>query len=186
MTKLAPSTPRRANGDLIPFTNAQLITFGNKVADRYIRAVDEFLGSHPGAKPTLGTRNYVLDYLGLANDINHPWCATWADFVHNKISTMPTADYGAAFAFGIVEVSLEFHRVQWNKSSLPIAGIQIQHNWITVQSAGYPALQTKTKAQLDGESVIYFDPWWDLSPRVRRPGDHQYRLTDWYPIPDED
>jgi hypothetical protein len=156
------------------------------VANRYIRAEDEFLGSHPGAKPQLGVRNFVLDFLGLSNDFNHPWCATWANSIYDSMAAMPTVEYGAVFANGVVEKSLEFRWVQWNKSKLYVAGLQKQHNWVAVQSVGYPEMQTKTQTQLDGESLVYFDPWWDVLPKVRRPGDHEYRLTDWVLIPDGD
>lgn len=48
------------------------------LADIYIRAVDEFLATHPGAKPKLGSRNIIADATGLQNEFNAPWCADWA------------------------------------------------------------------------------------------------------------
>ncbi len=116
----------------------------NQVADRYIRAVDDFLATHPGAKPKLGKRTPILEKFGIETAVTAPWCADWAQAMTQElfgVNRMIGTDWG-----------------QWKSGGA-------EHNFLIVRSKGYlptyPAKETT--------NILLFDPWRDLLPRVFKP-----------------
>ncbi len=125
-----------------------------KLADVYLRAVDEFLATHPGAKPQLGSRNLVADAVGLQDEFNAPWCADWAAaMLQSTFQKIPGND-------PIHQV----FRFEWGQAHAKFASIfPIQHNFMIVRPVGRPArfpLNPKDK------SALMFDPWRTLNPRA--------------------
>jgi hypothetical protein len=137
-------------------TERDYVQAANQVADRYIRTVDEFLASHPGAKPKLGKRTNILDKLGVANAVTAPWCADWAEAMTREMANanrLIGTDWG-----------------QWKAGDA-------EHNFLLVRSFGFlPTYPIKDPAT----NILLFDPWRDLLPRVYKP-EPPYMPTNTYP-----
>lgn len=134
----------------------------NSLADDYIRGTDSFLRDHPGARPSLGQRRWLLDATGIQNEFNAPWCADWAPYMQQKLnkgSNDPNQfnDY----------LKVEF--MQWNSGGF-------QHNFQMVRPVGYAI---KVLPEIDNVAVI-FDPWRDLLPRVYSASKTSFAPTNIY------
>ncbi len=147
------------NGD--PVTEADKIAAANKIADAYIRAVDDFLRLHPGAKPELGERSAILGALGLQNEFSHPWCDDWAEAMRNALRDTITGDPSLKRLFGVM-------RGYWLEKEPREEG-DLQHNWIVL----YPLLPGLVMAGFDppdGLPLLFLDPWYKILPYSYKPG----------------
>jgi len=140
----------------IPAADAEAGEVCEIVADWYIRSVDDFLRTHPGARPELGHRNFVANLVGLQNEFNSPWCADWAAGMITALDDLPEA----------ARVH-QYFRFGWAQTHSRAAGVfPIQHNYLMVRVAGYPE-----EFPMDPEKrrAALFDPWRSTLPLVYYP-----------------
>jgi len=136
------------------------------IADAYIDAVLKFLKTDPGARPKLGERSRLLDFLGIQNERNAPWCSDWANFISDKLCD----PVHTKVSIGGNEVSLDLlvrpQRVQTNWPD------GYQHNYVVLRPFGRMIVLAK---DVDRDAaitpyILYFDPWFRILPDVFMPG----------------
>lgn len=138
----------------------ELLEAANGVADVYLRAVDRFLESHPGARPKLGHRNLVANLVGLQNEKNAPWCADWAKEMVLAFANLP-----------YFHPTSRLLRSNWAQSHSSILGYPIEHNYLAIYPHGNPPELPARKWE---SSILLLDPWRDLLPRVYFPGGEEW------------
>ncbi len=151
--ELPPVVPRPGNDD---YARA-----ANQAADIMIRATDEFLRTHPGARPSLRARNGVADFFGISNPENAPWCGDWApamrDAIHQGINS-GQADSARLY--------LRFDPAQAYDPGWPF---NLEHNFIIVRPAGHQTQFSRPGNDFVDPVILLFDPWRELIPAVYRP-----------------
>ncbi len=125
----------------------------NQLADTYIRAVDLFLETHPGAMPRLGKRGLVFDLLGIQNAKNTPWCADWASFILEYLDDNISVD----------SVVNKIFRIAGGQQDYPErTDAWRQHNFVVV----YPSGRSISIPLTDENQVIALDPWRTILPKA--------------------
>ncbi len=167
---LTANPPKEQDGTVIPLTAAEKKTNANKLADLYIKTVDNFLNTHPGAVRKQ-FRFAVLQWFGIQNDANCPNCDTWATAIQGGVDTGGImADSSANPSDPVLNNLYDARRAQYH-------GIVSEHNFLAVFSkdytmppnepggfGGYIAPANMTAAIK--AKVLLLDPWQDLLPRV--------------------
>jgi hypothetical protein len=128
----------------------------NRAADDLIRMVDLFLRTHPGARPSLGSRHWWQDRFSA------PWCADWAEAMDAWISTAivdPRRKHPAARY-------IEFEWGQYHQEGIIRDD---QHNFIIIKPALHRVQLSRPGNAAIDPVILLFDPWRDLLPRVYRP-----------------
>ncbi|MFM8313908.1 MAG: hypothetical protein ACKOA8_06450 [Deltaproteobacteria bacterium] len=142
--KLFKATPPKPFPDV-----SSELEIANDFADAYIAIVDKFLKEHPGARPKLGKR---IEFLGLQNEINAPWCADWAQGVLEGFMNRFDAKHP-------IQKWLKF---QWAQIRSP------QHNFVVIYPSGRPpAVPPKP----NDHTLLIADPWHTILPGTYFPGD---------------
>jgi hypothetical protein len=167
IAKMLRTTPpldsMNTKGQTVTLTEAEIEEIANRVADWYIRAVDEFLDSHSGAAPRQGTRNFWLDALGIQDEFNHPWCDDWT----TRLLQSSSKFLEEKVLIGGKEVALNqlvvFERVQWHFGPF-------QHNYMLVKPCGHPVANPPSSDQV----MVLFDPWIRIAPDVYIPNRHAW------------
>jgi hypothetical protein len=154
----------------LPKPKVDLKEAAEDVADAYLRAVDDFLRTHPGARPKLGSRNFIADAAGLQDEFNSPWCADWAGAMLKAM--------GEAFPGG--HRVNEVFRFDWAQSHAKGLGVfPIQHNFVLVRPVGRPPQFPIEKAT---SSMTLLDPWRTILPKAYFPNPD----GKWYENPTND
>lgn len=130
-------------------TESSELEIANELADAYIAIVDTFLKDHPGAKPNLGKR---IEFLGLQNEFNAPWCADWAQGVLQ----------GLMDRFPPSHPINKWLRFEWAQFKSP------EHNFIIIYPRGYPP---KMPPEKNSRTLLLLDPWQTIKPHTYFPGD---------------
>jgi len=148
---------------VVTLTGSEIEEIANRIADWYIRSVDEFLASNWGARPKQGTRNFWLNEFGIQNVQNHPWCDDWATYLLEQKHDILDTEIMVGNQTMPLNQLLVAERVQWH--SWPR-----QHNYILFRPYEY-----KVANPLFTDSVILlFDPWITISPQVYSTKNHPY------------
>lgn len=123
------------------------------VADAYLEAVDTFLQDHPGARPLLGSRNFIADATGLQDEFNAPWCADWAgDMLKSVAHSIPPSSPAS-----------KLFRFEWGQTH---ASWSREHNYLIVYPYGHPP---KFPAADGDTGLLLFDPWRTILPQAYFP-----------------
>ena len=155
----------------VKLTDAEIEEIANRIADWYIRAVDEFLMNHPGAAPMQGSRNFWLDRFGIQDEFNHPWCDDW---------TTSLLDSSKKFLEETVSIGgkqiplnqlVRTDRVQWHGG---IPGWRLEHNFILVRPFGYEVANPPSSDSV----IVLLDPWIKIAPAVYPPNRRSYPGTN--------
>lgn len=147
-------------GAVLVTDNAFLEKTANHLADIYITAVDTFLKEHPGAKPQLDRRRFLLDQLGIQNATNAPWCADWAVGMSTALGD---AIYQDKEMRNLLRVSLA-------QSIDPMD--HYQHNFVVLIPRGYDPLPEGKSTK----KVLILDPWVNLLPIAYPPADGAHAI----------
>ena len=137
----------------VAIVNADVAAMANRTADDLIRMTDLFLRTHPGARPELGTRNYVANAFEWQNRFSHPWCADWTGAMMAWIHTVIRDRQHPANTY------LEFDFGQANSTVI------LQHNFVIVRPRNYAIQLTSPWLSPAADPVVLlFDPWRELLP----------------------
>lgn len=154
-------------GGPIKLTDPEIEEIANRIADWYIRAVDDFLASHWGAKPKQGMRNFWLDKYGIQDETNHPWCDDWATYLLGRADeVLDTRIIVGDRAIALNQL-LKTDRVQWHGG---IPGWRLQHNYVLLRPYGYQVVNPPSAEPV----IVLCDPWIKIRPEVYTPKTHPY------------
>lgn len=163
---LSTTSPSPPSGP-VTLTKGETEEIANRVADWYIRSVDDFLGSHWGANPKQGTRNYWFDKFGVQDEQNRPWCDDWAtNLLGGADEVLDTKIMVGDQALPLNQL-LKTERVQWHGG---IPGWRLQHNYLLFRPFGYKVANPPSTDPV----IVLFDPWIKIRPEVYSPKTHPY------------
>lgn len=125
----------------------------NRVADDLIRIVDRFLRTHPGASPSLGSRDgwFGIQLPG-ATRSSHPWCADWAEAMDAWIGRQIRQDQN--------HPGNQYWRFDWGQCNHNNG----QHNFIIVAPAWHIPQMSRSNTNIVDRRILLFDPWRDIMP----------------------
>ena len=163
--------------ETVTLTDKERKNIGYLVADEYIKAVYEFLSTHPGALPENAWRFRDSKYLGRETTdeqrMRDPVCEDWAtginDAVGNKMSSMPVQISGHRIAMNQIFEILWAQR--WGNWEVRSAGkfTPGQHNFNVLRPQGYSPKSPFTSDPV----ILIFDPWITLLPKVYSPKEYK-------------
>lgn len=137
-----------------------------KLSTIYVEGVLEFLRTRKNANPMQGQRNAILDYTGIQNEFNHPWCDDWARFVNEYIGkklrdpnegSIASNEAGNVLLKDIIVVE----RYYWTKDGR-------EHNYNGIRPSGYIPENSLSK----DNGIVLLDPWITLLPIAYWPSKH--------------
>ena len=159
---LLQATPPRSGGQPVTLTAAQRADAANRFADIYIRAVDDFLRTHPGAKASLGARNTFLNWLGLSNEYTDPWCADWALGMFQNV------------VYAVRNPANQIHQVLDGADAQATWGSGAhEHNWVVIYPKETIPAESLTPTQAMQDKMLYADPWPSLMPKLCTDEEHE-------------
>ena len=152
-------------------TPAAFETAANEVADALIRATDEFMRTHPGARPSLGARNGFANLLGISNAQNAPWCGDWGPAMRDALFE--------AQRIGQLNTARNFIRFLPGQAFDPGLVYDLEHNFIIIAPAGHSIRFSTPGNDAVDTGILIFDPWRELipTPYVPTPWSQQPRRT---------
>ncbi|MCA9106170.1 MAG: hypothetical protein KDA83_12120 [Planctomycetales bacterium] len=171
LTLFPPKPPVR----VAPLGEREITELANRVADWYMKSVDEFLETHRGARPYQGTRNPALEYLGIQNEFTWPWCDDWTTFLFIKSDELLDSTITIDGNEVKLHLLLRIERVQWHSRVIPFTDFySIQHNYILIRPYGY---ETRSPPGSDF-GILLFDPWMTIRPDMYRNPSHPFPGTN--------
>ena len=162
---LRRNSPQRAGTTTtIDLSESDRLNVAKSLSKIYVDAVDEFLRTRRGAAPEQGSRNAILDFLGVSNEFNHPWCDDWARFVNQYVGDRLN-DRRFTVEIGDSEMSLgsiiRIDRYYWCSGGH-------EHNYNGIRPWGYQPTEPPTR----DNGVLLLDPWLTLLPLSYWPSEH--------------